>query len=222
MQNLPDRRSPVRAVLESTGTHFSVARYARDTPIFSQGDEAGSVLHIESGRAWLAVTTEAGKEAICGLAEADTFIGEAVLAGQTIRPHTATAMIATEVLVIAKDHMTQLLRTQPTLAARFIAHVLERSIRLETDLVDQLLCSSEERLARTLMMLAGCDARHPCSCPLPHISQEVIAEMVGTTRSRVNLFMCKFKKSGLIHTEAGVLHVDGRLLRRLHEGHLAM
>ncbi len=222
MEMPTDPRPPLRALLESTGTRFETASYRRRDRIFSQGDDAGSVLHIEQGRAWLAVTTASGKEAICDLVEGGCFIGEEVLAGQRIRPHTATAMTATEVVVVRREDMVQLLRTQPTVAGRFMMHALERSIRLQTELVEQLLCSSEERLAHTLLMLAGCDARHPCSCELPRISQEFIAEMVGTTRSRVNHFMTGFRKSGAIREENGVLHVNGRLLRRINHEHRAM
>jgi CRP-like cAMP-binding protein len=119
-----------------------------------------------------------------------------------VRRQTAIAMTETEVLAVAKAEMIRLLRTQRVIADRFLAHVLERNIRLETDLSDQLLYSSEQRLAHTLLVLAGCDERRPCRCVLPDVSQEIIAEMVGTTRSRVNRFMGKFKKLGFIDEAA--------------------
>ena len=216
MEIQPDPKAPLRTFLESTGTIFEAASYRRGARIFSQGDDARDVFHIEHGRAWLAVTTANGKEAICDLVETGSFMGEEVLAGQTIRSHTATAMIATEVLVLEREAMVRLLRTQPEAAGRFTTHTLERTIRLQTELADQLLYCCEERLAHTLLMLAGCDARHRCSCALPQVSQEVIAEMVGTTRSRVSLFMTRFRKSGLLHKENGVLHVNGELLHRVH------
>jgi CRP/FNR family cyclic AMP-dependent transcriptional regulator len=198
----------VRTLLESTGTPFRVARFPRRAALFVQGDACDSVMHIEKGRVWLAVTTAGGKQAICGLLEAGAFLGEDVLAGHVVQRHTAIAMTATEVLVVAKAHVSRLLRTQPAFADRLIAHILARSVRLEADLTDQLLYSSEQRLAHTLLALAGCDERHPCRCALPDVSQEVIAEMVGTTRARVNAFMGKFKKRGFIEEEDGVLHVN--------------
>jgi CRP-like cAMP-binding protein len=216
MEPQPDLTQPLRAVLESTGTSFETATYRQGSRIFSQGDDARNVLHLEHGRVWLAVTTPNGKEAICDLVDSGSFIGEEILAGQTTRPHTATAMLATEVLILAREHMVRLLRTEPAVAGSFIKHSLDRSIRLQTELADQLLYPCEERLAHTLLMLAGCDARHRSSCALPRVSQEMIAEMVGTTRSRVSLFMTRFKKSGLLREENGVLHINGPLLRRVH------
>lgn len=218
----PDLKLPLRALLESTGTRFGVARYGRGAKIFCQGDDARTVLHVEQGRAWLAVTTPSGKEGICDVVGPGGFLGEEVLANQRTRPHTATAMIATDVLVVARVDMVRLLHTQPEVSEHLIAHALERSIRLQNELADQLLCTSEERLAHTLLMLASCDERHPCSCALPPVSQEVIAEMVGTTRSRINFFMARFRKSGLLRKENGVIHVNGRLMRRIDHDHHAM
>ena len=197
----------MRSLLESAGTHFNTARYPRRATLFSQGDACESVMYIEKGRVWLAVTTSGGKEAICGLLEAGAFLGEEVLCGDVVRRQTATAMTATEVLVVAKADMIRLLRTQPAIADRFIAHIIARNARLESDLADQLLYSSEQRLEHVLLLLAGCDERRPCRCVLPDVSQEMIAEMVGTTRSRVNLFMGRLKKRGFIEETGGVLEV---------------
>ena len=213
MQSGDHRRLNVRSLLESTGTPFTIARYPRRAALYFQGDACDSVMHIEKGRVWLAVTTPGGKEAICGLLTAGAFLGEEVLGGQVVRRHTATAMTATEVLVVAKAHVSQLLHTQRAFADRLIAHILERQTRLEADLTNQLLSSTEQRLAHTLLALAGCDERCPCRCALPDVSQEIIAEMVGTTRSHVNVFMGKFKKSGLIDEDDGVLHVNVSPLR---------
>jgi CRP-like cAMP-binding protein len=221
MQTQPDLKQPLRALLESTGTSFDVVKYRQGARIFSQGDDARSILQLEQGRVWLAVTTPGGKEAICGIVEPGGLIGDEVLAGQTSRPHSATAMVATTVLVIAKEALMPLLRTHPIITGKFISQVLERSIELQTELVEQLLYTCEERVAHTLLKLAGCDARRCGVCALPRVSQEVIAEMVGTTRSRVNLFMNRFKRSGLLRKENGVLHVDGRLMRRVHHEHHA-
>jgi CRP/FNR family transcriptional regulator, cyclic AMP receptor protein len=208
----------MRALLESAGTPFTVASYPQRAVIFSQGDACDSVMHIEKGSVQLAVTTRSGKEAICGLLGAGAFLGEETLSGPTLQPHTAKAITVTDVLVVAKEQMIRLLRTQQAISDRFIAHILARRTRLEADLTDQLLYSSEQRLARMLILLAGCDERHPCRCALPDVSQETIAEMVGTTRSRVNLFMGRFKKRGFIEENAGVLQVKPSLLHVIHDG----
>jgi len=211
----------VRTLLESAGATFGIARYAKGTQIFRQGDNADTVLHVESGRALLAVTAATGKEAITGIAEPGTFLGEEALVGRTVRLHTATTMTATTVLVVAKAEMAALLSTQPALSSRFIAFLITRQFRLETNLIDQLLSCGEERLAHTLLHLAGCNARH-LSSVLPSVSQEIIAEMVGTTRSRVNFFMGRFKKAGFIYDNGGALHVDSRCLSRIHSRHPAV
>jgi CRP-like cAMP-binding protein len=197
----------LRDLLESSGIPFESATFARRTTVFRQGDSSDDVLHIESGGVLLAVSSRGGKEAICGVLRTGAFLGEEALIGHSIRRQTAIALTATEVLVIAKAHMRLLLCAQPALADRFIGHLLRRRIRLDADLTDQILCSAEQRLAHTLLVLAGCDERRPCRGALPRISQEIIAEMVGTTRSRVNSFMRKFKKTGFIQEEGGVLYV---------------
>jgi CRP-like cAMP-binding protein len=156
----------------------------------------------------VAVTRPGGKEAICGLLAGGAFLGEEALLGYPVRPHSATAMTATEVLVVAKASVSRLLQTQPAIAHRFIAHVIARNARLKADLTDQLLLPVERRLAHTLLALAGCDTRTPCRCALPDVSQKIIAEMVGTTRSRVNFFMGQFKKRGFVAEDDGVLAVD--------------
>jgi len=207
----------VRALFEETGTPFAVARYARQAAIFCQGDPCDSVMYVEDGQVWLAVTARSGKEAISGLLGTGAFLGEDALAGYAVRRQTATAMIVTEALVVAKAQMVRLLRTQPAVADRFIAHILARHARLEADLTNQLLHSGEQRLARTLFMLAGCDESRPCRSALPHVSQDTIAEMVGTTRARVSLFMGKFKRLGFIEEDGGVLHVTPSLLQILHD-----
>jgi CRP-like cAMP-binding protein len=221
MESQPDLKQPWRALLASTGTRFDVASYRPGARIFSQGDDARSVLHVEQGRVWLTLTTAGGKERICGMVEPGGLLGDEALAGQTTRPHSATAMIATTVLVIAKEALVPLLHTHPAITGRFISQEIERSIELQIELAEQLLYSCEERVAHTLLKLAGCDAYRCNSCALPRVSQEVIAEMVGTTRSRVNLFMNRFKKSGMLRKENGVMHVNARLLRRVHHEHHA-
>jgi CRP-like cAMP-binding protein len=209
----------VRTLLESTGTPFSVAQYEKRGVIFRQGDACDRVLHIEQGRVRLAGTTSAGKEATCGLLETGAFLGEDALGGQAVRRLTATAITAAEVLVVEQAQMIRLLHTQPAVLDRFIAHILARSIRLEADLTDQLLNCCEHRLARTLLVLAGCDERRLRRRPLPDVSQAVIAEMVGTSRSRVNTLMGKFRKLGFIEAETGVFLVNPSLLQVVNDSH---
>jgi CRP-like cAMP-binding protein len=217
---LQEDRRPlnVRALLESSGTPFAVAGYGQRAVIFLQGDPCDSVMHIETGRVRLAVTTSSGKEAIVGLLGTGAFLGEEALSGHAVRRQTATAMTATEVLVVAKAEMMRLLHTEHAISDQFIAHILARKTRLEADLSDQILNSSEQRLARTLIVLAGCGEGRRCRCVLPDVSQEIIAEMVGTTRSRVNAFMGKFKKLGFIEEDGGVLRVRPSLLHIVHDG----
>lgn len=209
---------PVRDLLESSEIPFSAAKYSRRTAIFRQGEFSDDVLHIESGGVLLAVSTRSGKEGISGVLGAGAFLGEEMLAGSSLRRQTAIALIATEVLVIAKAHMRRLLRAQPAIADRFIGHLVTRKIRLEADLTNQILCSAEQRLAHTLLVLAGCDLRRPRRGALPRISQEIIAEMVGTTRSRVNGFMGKFKETGSIQEDGGVLYVQPAVSTILRAG----
>jgi CRP-like cAMP-binding protein len=177
---------------------------------------------VERGRIWLAVTARSGKEAICGLLGTGAFLGEEALVGRGERRHSATAMTATQVLVVAKAHMIRLLRTQPELRDGFVAHLLARNTRLEANLTDQIFHSSEQRLAHTLLVLANCDGRRPRRCALPDLPQEIIAEMVGTTRARVNAFMGKFKKLGFIEENSGVLQVNPARLHVVHDGDRSM
>lgn len=209
----------MRAVLESTATPFAVAEYAPRATIFRQGDPGDSVMHLEKGRIWLAVTTRGGKEAICGFLETGAFLGEeALIRGE--RRQTATAMTATQLLIVEREHMVRLLRTEPRLLDRFLAHLLARNARLEASLTDQIFQSSEQRLAHLLLLLANCDERRPRRCVLPDLPQEIIAEMVGTTRSRVNKFLGKFKKLGFVEKHGRVLQVDPARLRMVLDGEL--
>lgn len=208
----------VRAILESTDTPFAVASHDARAVLFVQGDACDSVMYIEDGRVRLAVTSPSGQEAIVGLLGTGAFLGEEALGRQAVRRQTATAMTATEVLVVAKAQMMRLLRTQHAISDRFVAHILARNLRLEADLADQLLNFSEQRLARTLLLLARCDEQRPDRGVLPDVSQEIIAEMVGTTRSRVNVFMGKFKRLGFIEEDGDVLQVNTALLHAFHDG----
>jgi CRP-like cAMP-binding protein len=209
---LSQTHSPVRALLESTGTPYTAAEYGPRGVVFSQGDPCDSVMYVEQGRVRLAHVAPGGDEAICGLVGTGAFLGEEVLGGCAQRRQTAIAMIATQVVAIARAPMIRLLHAQQPIADRFIAHILARHSHLETDLADQLLHPVEQRVARALIVLAGCGEGRQCRCPLPDVSQEVIAEMVGTTRSRVNRFLGKFRKLGLIAQEGATLHVTPSLL----------
>ncbi|MBK9242416.1 MAG: Crp/Fnr family transcriptional regulator [Acidobacteria bacterium] len=197
----------LRGLLETTSASFTVVRHWPGEVIFYQGDDADTVMHIEEGRVRLSVSGASGKGAIFGLMGPGSFLGEDVLGGRSRRRQTATALIETELLVLKKTEMTRLIRADEAISERFITHTLARKASLETDLTVQLLCSGEDRLIHTLLTLAGCDSRCNGRYALPKVSQEVIAEMVGTTRSRVNFFMGKFKKHGFLEKQGDLLQV---------------
>jgi CRP/FNR family cyclic AMP-dependent transcriptional regulator len=209
----PRRKRPfdAEAFLESVGLGKQVTSYQRKEVVFSQGDPSDSVLYLKSGGVQLSVLSHAGKEAVIATLGAGEFLGEGALSGQPVRLETATAMVATTTLVVPKKQMIRLLHSQRAFADQFIAHILIRNARLEADLVDQLFNSSEKRLARTLLLLARYGQGEKPLGALPKISQETLAEMVGTTRSRVNFFMNKFKKLGFIEYNGG-LKVNPSLL----------
>jgi CRP/FNR family cyclic AMP-dependent transcriptional regulator len=190
--------------LNSPGMARKVTNYRPAAPIYSQGDPSDAVLYIQRGSVKLSVLSETGKEAVVGVLGPGDFFGEGALAGQPVRLATATAMSASTILVVPKRQMIRLLHRQHALSDRFIAHMLARNSRLEEDLVDQLFNASEKRLARTLLLLARYGKPDGPRRVLPKISQEVLAEMVGTTRSRVNFFMNKFRKLGLIDYNGGL------------------
>ena len=186
--------------------------------IFTQGDPAVSVMYIERGSVRLSVVSPSGKEAVVAVLGPRTFFGEGCLAGQAARMATATAMTTCTALVVEKAEMVRQLHDRPAFSDRFLLHMLARNIRVEEDLVDQLFNSSEKRLARTLLLLARYGDPQPASVMLPKLSQELLAEMVGTTRSRVNFFMNKFRKLGFIDYDGAGLQVHGSLLSIvLHE-----
>jgi CRP-like cAMP-binding protein len=179
--------------------------------IFSQGDPCTSVLYIQRGGVKLSVLSPAGKEAVVGVLGPGDFFGEGCLAGQPTRVSTATAITASTVMIVDKLKMLRLLHKESTFADRFIAHMLARNIRIEEDLVDQLFNSCEKRLARTLLLLARFGKNDKPQRMLPKLSQEVLAEMIGTTRSRVNFFMNKFRRLGFIEYD-GTIRVNSSLL----------
>jgi CRP-like cAMP-binding protein len=196
--------------LESTGPLRRVAKYRRGQVAFEQGDPADDVRYLQKGTIKISVLSRLGREAVVAILTAGEFFGEGALAGQSVRLETATAMAPSSVLIIAKQAMVRLLHEEPLFADRFLRHMLERNMRIEADLIDQLFNSSEKRLARTLLLLARYGQADP-ERTLPKISQETLAEMIGATRSRVNFFMNKFRKLGLIEYNGG-LKVNSSLL----------
>jgi CRP/FNR family cyclic AMP-dependent transcriptional regulator len=203
--------------LDSAGVARKVAEFKKKETIFSQGDACRSVFYIQKGGVRLSVVNESGKEAVVAVLGPGDFVGEGCLAGQPIRIGTATAVAPTTALVIEKSEMVRVLHAEHEFSDRFITFMLARNIRIEEDLVDQLFNSSEKRLARTLLLLARYGKEDKLQRVLPRVSQEMLAEMVGTTRSRVNFFMNKFRKLGFIKYNGG-LQIDNSLLSVvLHE-----
>jgi CRP-like cAMP-binding protein len=188
----------VKSFLDSAGLGRKVVEYRGKETVFAQGDPANSVLYIQEGGVKLSVVNEAGKEAVVGILGPGDFLGEGCLAGQSVCMATATAIAPTTVLAIEKNEMVHVLHGHHEFSDRFIAYMLARNIRVEADLVDQLFNSSEKRLARTLLLLARYGAQDLPQKMLPKVSQEMLADMVGTTRSRINFFMNKFRKLGFI------------------------
>jgi CRP/FNR family cyclic AMP-dependent transcriptional regulator len=197
--------------LESSGVARKVAEFGKKETIFSQRDVCKDVLYIQKGGVRLSVVNEAGKEAVVAVLGPGDFFGEGCLAGQPIRIGTATAITATTALLIEKQEMIRALHHEHKFSDRFITYMLSRNIRIEEDLVDQLFNSSEKRLARTLLLLARYGTQDKPQGILPKIPQETLAEMVGTTRSRVNFFMNKFRKLGFIKYNGG-LQINTSLL----------
>ena len=206
-----------QAFLDSAGVARKIVEYRRAEVIFSQGDTCESVMYLQKGGVKLSVLSKQGKEAVVAMLGPGDFFGEGCLAGQPLRIATATAIAPSAVLVVEKSAMVHVLHRQHALSDRFIAHVLTRNIRIEEDLIDQLFNSSEKRLARTLLLLARYGQHDPPQRAVPKISQKTLAEMVGTTRSRVNFFMNKFKRLGFIE-DNGELTINSSLLSVvLHE-----
>jgi CRP/FNR family transcriptional regulator, cyclic AMP receptor protein len=206
----PPRIFNLQSFLDSKGVNRRIVSYADGAVIYSQGDVAGDVLYIHEGAVKLAVLSKQGKEAVVGILARGDFFGEGCLAGQPRRMASASAMNSTTVMAVKKSQMVEMLRTQPTLAARLLTHMLARNIRIEEDLADQLFNSSEKRLARALLLLAHYGKKDEL-LELPKISQETLSDMVGTTRSRINFFMNKFRKLGFIDYN-GTIRVNSSLL----------
>ena len=197
--------------LDSAGLSRRVAAYRPGEVIFTQGDPCEHVFYIRQGNVKLTVLSKAGREAVVAMLGVGEFFGEGCLAGQPVRMGSASATTDSAILLIDKARMVRLLHEQHAFSGRFIAHVLARNIRIEEDLVDQLFNSSEKRLARTLLLLARYGKHDKPVRTVPPVSQETLAEMVGTTRSRVNFFMKKFQRLGFIDYTDG-LKVNNSLL----------
>src|SRR5271169_4651405 len=200
-----------QAFLDSAGVARKVAEFQRGEAVFTQGEPAKRVFYIQKGGVKLSVVSAVGKEAVVAILGPGDFFGEGCMAGQPHRMGSATAITPATLLVIEKEGMIRVLHQEHALSDRFISHMLGRNIRIEEDLVDQLFNSSEKRLARTLLLLARYGMEKQPHGMLPKVSQETLAEMVGTTRSRVNFFMNKFRKLGFIEYNGG-LKVNNSLL----------
>jgi CRP-like cAMP-binding protein len=200
----------VKAFLEAAGARRGVS-YARGRVIFAQGHPSDAVMYIQKGGVKISVSSRAGKEAVVAMLGPGDFFGEGALTGQSVRIGTATATAPTTVLVIEKAAMVRLLRDEPTFAERFLSYMLARNLRIEADVVDHLFNSSEKRLARALLLLARFGDQEGSERRIPKISQETLAEMIGTTRSRVNFFMNKFRDLGFLEYN-GDLRINTSLL----------
>ena len=208
-------RSPafdVELFLDSAGLRRTVDKFRRKETVFAQGDPAKHVMYIQEGGVKLTVVNETGKEAVVAILGPGDFFGEGCLAGQSVCMATVTTIAPTTVLVIEKNEMIRVLHEEHEFSDRFIAYMLARNVRVEEDLIDQLFNSSEKRLARTLLLLARYGSRGHPQKVLPKVSQEMLSEMIGTTRPRVNFFMNKFRKLGFIQYSKGEIHIDNSLL----------
>lgn len=209
-KTLPRRFNP-EAFLASTGVARTLTEYERGDVVFSQGDPCRHVYHIQKGGVKLSVLSETGQEAVVAMLSPGDFFGEGCLAGQTIRMGTAQATTASRIMAVKKESMTRVLHDEHAFSDRFIKHMLARNIRIEEDLIDQLFNSSEKRLARALLLLARYGKQETPQRVVAKISQETLANMIGTTRPRVNFFLNKFRKLGFIEYN-GELRINSSLL----------
>jgi CRP-like cAMP-binding protein len=211
---LPERSAAFdpRVFLTKLAARGTSREYLDKQAIFSQGDAADAVFYVESGKVKLTVVSKRGKEAVVALLPEASFFGEGCLVGQPVRMSTATAVQRAAIIRVTKEAMVKLLHQERDFAERFLAYLVSRNIRMEADLVDQLFNSSEKRLARLLLLLANFGQE---SKPIPviaKVSQETLAEMIGTTRSRVSFFMNRFRDLGFIDYDGGGMHVHSSLL----------
>ena len=214
MAGKPESPFDPKEFLSKIGKGRSIAKYRTSEIIFSQGDQADSVFFIDAGKVKLTVISEQGKEAVVALLGKGDFCGEGCLAGQPKRIATAAAMMDCEVMQLQKGEIIRVLHDEPAFSELFISYILARTIRVEADLIDQLFNSSEKRLARALLLLANFGKEGRPEPILAKVSQETLAEMIGTTRSRVSFFMNKFRQLGFIEYN-GTLNVHSSLLNVL-------
>jgi CRP-like cAMP-binding protein len=200
----PEPAFDLKSFLAKIGDGRALAKYSKDQIIFSQGEPADAVFYLQKGKVKLTVVSEQGKEAVIAILGVDEFFGEGCLAGQMQRMATVTAIADALVMRLEKAAIVRVIHQEPAFSEKFIAHLLGRSIRIEADLVDQLFNSSEKRLARLLLLLANFGKQGTPEPVIAKISQETLAEMIGTTRSRVSFFMNKFRKLGFIEYNGGI------------------
>src|SRR4051794_10798017 len=207
------RAFDVQDFLASSGVPKTVVKFSRGESIFTQGEVSQHVLYIRDGGVKLSVLSKSGREAVVAMLGPGDFFGEGCLAGQPFRMGSATAITPSVILMVRKAEMVRLLHTQHAMSDRFISHMLARNLRIEEDLIDQLFNSSEKRLARALLLLARYGKQDKPARVVPRVSQETLAEMIGTTRSRVNFFLNKFKKVGFIEYDGELpLKINSSLL----------
>jgi CRP/FNR family cyclic AMP-dependent transcriptional regulator len=207
-----------KSFLAKIGEGRSIGAYRSNQTVFSQGDPADAVFYLQNGKVKVTVVSEQGKEAVVAIHGTNDFFGEGCLTGQVLRIATGVTMTDSVIVRLEKAAIVRVIHQQPTFSEMFIAHLLGRTIRVEADLVDQLFNSSEKRLARLLLLLANFGKDDKPEPMIAKISQETLAEMIGTTRSRVSFFMNKFRKLGLIDYNSGDIEVHSSLLNLvLHE-----
>jgi CRP/FNR family transcriptional regulator, cyclic AMP receptor protein len=221
LTRLPKKRSAhsfnPQVFLDTAGVSRKVVEYRRGESIFSQGDAAETVMYIQKGGVKFSVVNGSGKEAVVAMFGPTDFFGEGCMAGQTVRMGTTTAVTPTTLLVVQKEELLRVLHAEHQLSDHFIGYMLAHNIRVEEDLIDQLFNSSEKRLARTLLLLARYGEQEHPDRILPKVSQETLASMVGTTRSRVNFFMNKFRRLGFIEYNGKIKINKSLLTVVLHE-----
>jgi CRP/FNR family cyclic AMP-dependent transcriptional regulator len=205
-------RFEVEKYLQTAGVERKIVNYTKGQVIFSQGEPCHGVMYLQRGGVKLSITSSAGKEAVIAMLDAGEFFGEGAIAGQPMRVATATATESTSVLLIARQEMIRVLHEEHEFSDRFVAYMLQRNVRVEEDLTDQLFNSSEKRLARALLLVARYGKKDQPEKVIAKISQETLAEMIGTTRSRVSFFMNRFRKLGYIKYNGG-LSINSSLLR---------
>jgi CRP/FNR family transcriptional regulator, cyclic AMP receptor protein len=203
---MANKRRPFdpKSFLAKVGDGRSIGKYRKGQIVFSQGDPADAVFYIQKGKAKVTVVSEQGKEAVVAVLGADEFFGEACLAGQARRIATVATMTDSVIMRLERAAVVSVIHQEPMFSEMFIAHLLGRTIRVEADLVDQLFNSSEKRLARMLLLLANFGKEGKPEAVIAKISQETLAEMIGTTRSRVSFFMNRFRKLGFIAYNGGI------------------